>query len=82
MPLAPQFPSQGWKQLLAERKRMLDLYDQAKQQANIHKIQTYHGRAGEAIFRACLESFLPGKYGVTSGYVISPGRTEQQKAAF
>ena len=35
-------------------------------------MKTEHGPASEASIRAWLESFLPSKYGVTSGYII-PG---------
>ena len=68
-----EFPSQGWKQILTARKEMLDAYDRARDQARGHEVETYHGRVAEAAFRKWLGEFLPKRYGVTSGYVLSPG---------
>jgi hypothetical protein len=78
-PLTIQFPSQGWTQFLNERKGILDAYDKARNQSRIHEVQTFHGNVGESHFRKWLTSFLPRKYGVTSGYVISPGLSHQTK---
>jgi hypothetical protein len=35
-------------------------------------VKTAHGVSGEAHFRAFLQEFLPKKYGVTKGYIITP----------
>lgn len=65
------FPSQGWRQFLVGRKDILDKYDKAKVYSEGRKVQTYHGVAAEAEFRNWLENFLPKRYGVTSGYIVS-----------
>lgn len=77
--LHAQLPSQGWQQLLTARKELLDAYDQARNKARAHEVPTYHGRVGEAQFRQWLSSFLPKRYGVTSGYVVSPGLDSSAK---
>jgi hypothetical protein len=74
-----KFPSQGWQQLLVARRRMLDAFDQARQQAMDHRVQVFHGIVGEGRFREWLANFLPKKYGVTSGRIISPGIDAAQK---
>jgi len=58
---------------------MLDSFDRARQKAGIHEVETYHGKVAEAEFRKWLSSFLPGKYGVTSGYIVSPGLKGTEK---
>jgi hypothetical protein len=65
---------QGWKQFLTARQEMLDAFDRARTKADLHKVTTAHGGAAEAEFRKWLSEFLPKKYGVTSGYVVSQGR--------
>ena len=52
---------------------MLDAYDKAREQARIHEVETYHGKVAEAEFRKWLAGFLPKRYAVTSGYIVSPG---------
>ena len=78
--LAIKLPSQGWKQILTSRKEMLDSYDRAREHARSHEVETYHGNVAEAVFRKWLSDFLPKRYGVTSGYIISPGLGESDKA--
>jgi hypothetical protein len=68
-----QCPSQGWKQILTSRQEMLDAYDRAREQAKSHEVETHHGMVAEAACRKWLGGFLPARYGVTCGYVISPG---------
>jgi hypothetical protein len=77
--LTPQFPSQGWRQILTSRKEILDAYDTALALAKGHEVETFHGVAVEGKFRSWLEGFLPKRYGVTSGYVISPGLHGEDK---
>lgn len=77
--LKVQIPSQGWKQLLTGRKEILDSYDRARDQARTHEIETYHGKVAEAAFRKWLSEFLPKRYAVTSGYIVSPGLGSQDK---
>src|ERR1700731_1196620 len=78
--LQPQFPSFGWKQILMARKEILDGFDSAREKARAQKVETFHGAVAEALIREWLISFLPQRYGVTSGYVISPGFSWDQKA--
>jgi hypothetical protein len=59
---------------------MLSAYDSARQKAEIQEVQVFHGKVAEASFRKWLSEFLPKKYGVTSGYVISPGLKATDKA--
>src|SRR5712692_3156052 len=71
--LTVQFPSLGWKQVLLVRKNILDAYDDAREQARAHEVETFHGKVAEGACRDWLLGFLPKRYGVTSGYIISPG---------
>jgi hypothetical protein len=68
-----QLPNQGWKQFLAARTRMLAAYDLARDLENNKLVKTRHGRVAEAEFRKWLSEFLPKRYAVASGYIISPG---------
>ena len=52
---------------------MLDAYDSAHKKANQHKVVVFHGKVAEATFRKWLGNFLPKRFGVTSGYIISQG---------
>ena len=77
--LKPEFPSQGWKQILTARTAMLDQFDRAREQGRVHKAKTFHGRVAEASCREWLKQFLPRRYGVTSGYIVSPGLKSSQE---
>lgn len=77
--LKPNIPSQGWRQILAARKEMLDAYDIARDKAKSHKVQVYHGKVAEAACRKWLIDFLPKRFGVTSGFVVSSGLTSKDK---
>lgn len=68
--------TQGWKQFLISKKKMLDAFDQAIEQSKSHKVRTYHGLVAESEFREWLSEFLPKRYAVTSGYIISAGLSE------
>lgn len=59
---------------------MLDAFDRAKTQDSLHEVQTYHGNVAEAECRKWLSNFLPRKYRVTSGYIISQGASADTKA--
>lgn len=74
-----QMPAQGWSQFLTARKEMLDSYDKARTNSRKHKVETSHGNVAEAEFRQWLSNFLPKKYAVTSGYIISPGISDIEK---
>lgn len=71
---------QGWLQFLNTKKEMLNAFDKAKRDDSAHKTQTHRGRVAEAKFREWLSDFLPQKYGITSGYIISQGLTFDVKA--
>ncbi|WP_330149745.1 DUF6602 domain-containing protein [Shewanella xiamenensis] len=71
--------TQGWKQFLTSRKELLDAYDRARTKARGHEVQVYHGKVAEAEFRKWLTSFLPKRYGVTSGYIVSSGLNSTTK---
>ncbi|MBN1814254.1 MAG: hypothetical protein JXA14_20615 [Anaerolineae bacterium] len=74
-----QIRIQGWKQSLASKKEMLDTFDQAKEKAQAHKVKAYHGRVAEAEFRKWLSCFLPKRYDVTSGYIVSQWALDHTK---
>jgi hypothetical protein len=61
--------SAAWEQFLVGRRLMLAEYEQAKVHAHNLPVQTHHGLVAEAAFRGWLESFLPKRFGVTSGYI-------------
>ena len=62
----------GLTALDAERTKLLQEYDAAVAQAADDPVRTEHGVSCEAHFRSFLEQFLPRKYGVTKGYIITP----------
>lgn len=62
----------GLTALESERKKLLRHYDTAKEQMADDPVKTEHGVVCESLFRAFLEQFLPKKYGVTKGYIITP----------
>jgi Domain of unknown function (DUF6602) len=70
---------QGRQQFLTARGEMLDAFESARTKAISQKVTAAHGRTAEAEFRKWLENFLPKKYGVTSGYVVSQGRQSTDK---
>lgn len=72
-PLKIQIPNQGWKQFLTGRDEMLAAYDRARVHSSARTVQTGHGNVAEAEFRKWLSDFLPKRYGVTSGFIISQG---------
>lgn len=74
------FNTQGWEQFLTYREDILNAFDRAKPKAKIRKVQTYHGEVVEAKFREFLRDFLPNKYEVTSGLVISQGAGDKEGA--
>lgn len=66
--------------MLTARHEVLSTFDRARNQAKAHEMETYHGRAAEAAVRKWLSDFLPARYGVTSGYVVSPGLPSHARA--
>jgi len=61
----------GVDSFFAERKKLLDAYDHAKQQANEDQVKTDHGIAAEALVRDWLRAFLPQRFGVCKGHIIT-----------
>jgi hypothetical protein len=78
--LRVQIPSLGWRQILTARQEILNKYDVAREQARIRKVETLHGNVLEAAVREWLAGFLPKRYGVTSGFVVSPAISSSEKA--
>ncbi len=72
-PLRVQLAAQGWKHFLAAKTRMFAAYDLARDLENNKLVKARHGRVAEAQFRKWLSEFLPKRYAVISGYIISPG---------
>lgn len=64
----------AWEQIIGRKNEMLDAFDAGKRKARGQKVSTFHGRVAESVFREWLGEFLPKKYGVTSGYVVSQGQ--------
>jgi len=71
---------QGWQQLLTWKQELLDAFDRGRQYALGHEVETYHGLVAEAQFRNWLSEFLPKKFGVTAGYIISQAAPAETKA--
>ncbi|MFN0018005.1 MAG: DUF6602 domain-containing protein [Pirellulaceae bacterium] len=60
----------GWKEFHNARREILDEFNRSIRYNASRPVQTEHGVAGEAMLRNWLSTFLPRKFGVTSGYVI------------
>src|SRR5690606_687581 len=58
--------------LEAERAKLLSEFDVARAQTDDDSVKTEHGVSAEALFRSFLAQFLPKKFGVTKGYIITP----------
>jgi hypothetical protein len=50
---------------------MLHAYEVARTQASAQEVEAHHGSVAEGESRRWLVDFLPKRYGVTSGYVVS-----------
>jgi hypothetical protein len=61
----------GWTEFITEKLVMLDAFERSKIQVVNRPTQTGKGRVAEAECRQWLRRFLPKKYNVTSGYIIS-----------
>jgi hypothetical protein len=68
----PENAHVGLTALEGEREKLLAEYDIAIRQAKDDPVKVEHGNVGEAAFRAFLQEFLPKKFGVTKGYIITP----------
>lgn len=62
----------GLTALMVEREKLIDEFEQAIKQGKDDPTKTEHGNVGEAAVRSFFEQFLPKKYGVTKGYIITP----------
>lgn len=69
----------GWKQFIASKKGMIDKFDRAKETDKAHKTNVYRGIVAESVFRTWLSQFLPKKFGVTAGYIISQRVPDSKK---
>jgi hypothetical protein len=67
---------QGWRQFLSVKQSILAKFDVARERAKARRTQTDHGLVLEAAIRDWLTAFLPRKYGVTSGYIVSQGQPD------
>ena len=63
----------GWPQFTTQKNKMVSDFKSARDMSENRPTDTDKGRHAEALFRDWLEDFLPSKYGVTSGYIISQG---------
>lgn len=61
----------GVRAFLAERDALLAEFDKAKKHASDDAVKTEHGNVGEAVIREWLARFLPRKFAVTKGYIIT-----------
>jgi hypothetical protein len=61
----------GWSQFSTQKRKMVSDFGIFKEMSDNRPTETDKGKYAEALFRDWLEQFLPAKYGVTSGYIIS-----------
>jgi hypothetical protein len=64
----------GLPLLSAEREKLLGEYEIALKQVADDPVKVDHGNIGEAALRNFFVRFLPKKYGVTKGHIITPDR--------
>ena len=67
----PRLKHVGADAILAERTKLLGLYDTAKAQVADDPVKVDHGNVAEDIFRRYLARFLPKKYGVAKGHILT-----------
>jgi hypothetical protein len=78
--VSPSPGVQGWRQFLQSKRQMLAEFDVARTHGKSHEVETWHGVVAEGLFRRWLADFLPQRFGVTSGYIISQNRFEDERA--
>ena len=61
----------GWSQFTTQKRKLVSDFQIFKDMGENRPTETDKGRYAEALFRGWLEQFLPARYGVTSGYIIS-----------
>lgn len=64
------YGSIGWREFADVRSELLNAVESSKARNTSRPVPTAHGVAAEAQFRKVLSEYLPGKYGVASGYII------------
>lgn len=69
---------QGWRQFLAQKSSMLAKYDTARVMSSAKPVPVTHGNVAEAEFRRWCQEFLPKRFGVTSGYIVSQRMWEEE----
>jgi hypothetical protein len=69
----------GWKQFIATKRGMIDKFDRAKEFDKSHKTSVYRGIVAESAFRGWISQFLPKRFGVASGYIISQVEPDTKK---
>jgi hypothetical protein len=70
--------TQGWREFLGERQLLLAEYAVARTRAASRPMKTEPGVVAEAVFRRWLVRFLPSRCGVTSGFIVSSGRSDAE----
>lgn len=60
----------GWKEFQQNRQDLLDEFFRSESYNKSRPVRTEHGLAAEGAFRRWLTSFLPKRFGVTSGYIV------------
>ena len=67
----PRTEHVGVNLLVEERESLLSEYDIAIRKGKSDPAKTAHGVTAESLFRQFLADFLPKKFGVTKGYIIT-----------
>lgn len=73
--------SAAWRQFLLAKRAMLAEYDRALSHAKTQPVVSHHGNVAEAALRDWLGTFLPKRFGVTSGYIRSQGFPEVHQSS-
>jgi hypothetical protein len=62
----------GLRPFLVQRQRLLAEFDSLMMEGLDDAVKTTHGLGAEAVYRDWLEGFLPKRFAVTKGYIITP----------
>ena len=73
--------SAAWQQFLLAKRSMLAEYDRALEHAKSQPVVTHHGNVAEAAVRDWLGTFLPKRFGVSSGFIRSQGMPEAHQSS-
>lgn len=71
----------GWSQFSTQKRKMVGDFQIFKEMSDNRPTETDKGKYAEALFRDWLEQFLPARYGVTSGYIISQSDSTLPRSA-